>query len=447
MKEIDISFQKKRQLLNYYEKLQYHLLPPEVIELVKKCLLDILGCGIAGSNTESSNIVYGYAKESFPGTESSVWIDGNTLSTFGAAFVNGTMAADLDIDDGVRSAAGHPGGVIFPALLAEGERLKVSPTILIEAVVIAYDIGVRFGELIFQNTVNRFFGAGTWAIVGAAAGLSRLYNFSGKDFLNALGVAEAYAPLAPVMKSIENGSNTKEAMGWAAAAAISTASLAGKGFLGVESMLVRKEESKDYHLNDLGKEYKILNTYFKRYTSCRWSHSPIDAFFNLRQKNNIDPQKIEKIEVFTHKKAIFLNNAEPINYIQAEYSIPFTLANIILYNKMGPEQLSKKNIKNKKVLEMAKRIHLIYSQEREDCFPALNIAVLKIYLNDGSVIISEPTQAKGVPVNPFSYQEIVTKFLWLTNGIISSKRQEAVLNNVEFFEKSNLAIRELLDLN
>jgi len=216
--------------------------------------------------------------------------------------------------------------------------------------------------------VNRFFGTGTWAIVGAAAGLSRLYNFSGKDFLNALGVAEAYAPLAPVMKSIENGSQTKEAMGWAAAAAISTASLAGKGFLGVESMLVHKEESKDYHLNDLGEEYKILNTYFKRYTSCRWSHFPIDAFFSLKQKNKIDPQAIEKIEVFTHKKAITLNNTEPVNYIQAEYSIPFALANIILYNKMGPKQLSRGNLKNKKVLEMAEKVHLIYSQEREKMF-------------------------------------------------------------------------------
>ena len=446
MKEINISFQKKRQLLNYYENLQYHLLPPEVIKLVKKCLLDILGCGIAGSNTDSSNIVYDYVKESFPGTESSVWIDGNTLSTFGAAFVNGTMATDLDIDDGIRSAAGHPGGVIFPALLAEGERLKVSPTVLIEAVIIAYDIGIRFGELIFQNTVNRFFGAGTWAIIGAAAGLSRLYNFSGKDFLNALGIAEAYAPLSPVIKSIENGSNTKEAMGWAAATAISAAVLAKKGFLGVESMLIHKEESKGYSLNDLGEKYKILDTYFKRYTSCRWSHPPIDAFLNLRQKNNINPQKIEKIEVFTHKKATSLNNIEPINYIQAEYSIPFVLANIILYNKMGAEQLSKKNIKNKKVVEMAKRIHLVYSQEREDCFPAFNTALLKIYLNDGSFIISEPTQAKGCPADPFSYQEIVTKFLWQTNGIISSKRQEAILNNIKTFEKSNLTIRELLGL-
>jgi len=446
MKEINISFQKKRQLLNYYENLQYHLLPPEVIKLVNKCLLDILGCGIAGSNTDSSNIVYDYVKESFPGTESSVWIDGNTLSTFGAAFVNGTMATDLDIDDGVRSAAGHPGGVIFPALLAEGERLKVSPTVLIEAVIIAYDIGIRFGELIFQNTVNRFFGAGTWAIIGAAAGLSRLYNFSGKDFLNALGIAEAYAPLSPVIKSIENGSNTKEAMGWAAATAISAAVLAKKGFLGVESMLIHKEESKGYSLNDLGEKYKILDTYFKRYTSCRWSHPPIDAFLNLRQKNNINPQKIEKIEVFTHKKATSLNNTEPINYIQAEYSIPFVLANIILYNKMGAEQLSKKNIKNKKVVEMAKRIHLVYSQEREDCFPAFNTALLKIYLNDGGFIISEPTQAQGCPADPFSYQEIVTKFLWQTNEIISSKRQEAILNNIKTFEKSNLTIRELLGL-
>jgi len=446
MKEINISFQKKRQLLNYYENLQYHLLPPEVIELVKKCLLDILGCGVAGSNTESSNIVYSYTKESFPGTEGSVWIDGNTLSTFGAAFVNSTMATDLDIDDGVRTAAGHPGGVIFPALLAEGERLKISPAVLIEAVVIAYDIGIRFGELIFQNTVNRFFGAGTWAIVGAAAGLSRLHNFSGKDFLNALGIAEAYAPLAPVMKSIENGSNTKEAMGWAAATAISAASLAGRGFLGVESMLVHKEESKDYHLDDLGKEYKILNTYFKRYASCRWSHSPIDAFFYLKEKNKIDPQAIEKVEVYTHKKATSLDNIRPDNAIQAEYSIPFTLANVILYGKMGPEQLSRRNLKNKKVLEMAEKVHLIYSQDREDCFPALNTAVLKIYLKGRGVIISEPIQPKGGPTDPFSYQEIVNKFLWLTNGIISSKRQEAILNNVKSFEKSNLTIRELLSL-
>jgi len=446
MKKINISFQKKRQLLNYYENLQYHLLPPEVIKLVKKSLLDILGCGIAGSNTESSNIVYGYVKESFPGTESSVWIDGYTLSPFGAAFVNGTMATDLDIDDGVRTAAGHPGGVIFPALLAEGERLKISPAILIEAVVIAYDIGIRFGELIFQNTRNRFFGSGTWAIIGATAGLSKLYGFSGNDFLNAIGIAEAYAPLAPAMKSVKNGSNTKEAMGWAAATAIIATALAKRGFLGVESMFIHEEESKNYSLNDLGKEYKILNTYFKRYTCCRWAHSPIDAFLSLKQKNSINPQRIEKIEVFTHQKALSLNNIKPINAIQAEYSIPFALANVILYNKMGPEQLSKGNLKNKKVLEMAKKIHLIYSQEREDCFPVLNTAVLKICLKGGDIIISEPTQAKGGPENPFSFEEIKEKFLWLTKEFISPKRQETILSNIESFEKSKITIKELLGL-
>jgi len=73
--------------------------------------------------------------------------------------------------------------------------------------------------------------------------------------------------------------------------------------------------------------------------------------------------------------------------------------------------------------------------------------MLKIYLNDGNIIISEPIQAKGGSTEPFSYKEIENKFLWLTNKLISPKRQGTILNNIESFEKSSLTIRELLGLN
>ena len=420
--------EKRKKLVDYYNSMAFEILPEEVVAAAQRCLLDVIACAVGGSRTDSSRIIYEYCRDHFPGHGSQVWADGGSLSPMGAAFVNATMASDLDMDDGNRTALGHPGGSIIPPIVAVGQKVNCSLKDLITAIVVGYDMGVRFGEVLLQITTDRFYGTGTWTVVGGAAGICHIMGYSADTFLSALGVAEAHASISPVMKSIQNGSNTKETMGWAAFSSVIASELARQGFLGVESMLYHREESRMYKgLEDLGKEFRITRSYFKRYTACRWAHAPIEATLYLLQQQKVLPEKIKEISVMTHEKALSLTTVTPSNAIQAEYSIPFTVANILLFGQMGPKQLERENLSDPKVLELAQKIRMVPSPECQDRFPQKSTAIVEIEFLDGRKLRSPITSPRGDFDDPLTPRELEQKYEWLTRDVWNEAQRRSIL--------------------
>ena len=436
---------KKQLLLKYYKNLTLEVIPKKVFTIAKKCLLDTITCGIGGRNTFSSKTVLDMCRVEFPGEESTIWANGEKLSSIGAAFVNGTMASDLDIDDGNRSALGHPGSVIIPACIAIAEKENIPVRQLMEGIILGYDIAIRFGEVLLRNEHKRFYGSGTWAIVGAVAGLCKMTRCDGDLFLSGLGVAEAYASLSPVMKSIQNGSNTKETIGWASFSAVPAFELTKRGFMGVVNMLFHEEESEGYEgLDDLGTEFKITKTYFKRYSSCRWSHGPIEAMLKLKKTYGFSVCDVKSIIVKTHEKAMSLNTVEPKNYIQAEYSIPFTLANIIVHGHMGPNQLISKNLSDKRILSIARKVRLEHSSKCQALFPDKSTAEVTVTLNDGQALCSKNISPKGDWDDPLLWEDICIKFHDFAKDVWSPKKQAELLKKVNFLEDyTDISTREL----
>lgn len=424
--------EKRNQLEKFYNALSFEILPGEVRDTAIKCLLDVIACAVGGSNTESSKIVYDFCKNNFPGKDSQIWSDGNRLSPIGASFVNATMASDLDIDDGNRSALGHPGSTIIPPLLAIGQQIDCTLKDIIVATVLGYDIGVRFGEVLLDVTDDRFYGTGTWATVGAAAAVAKVLRVSSDVFLNSIGIAEAYAPLSPVMKSIQNGSNTKEAIGWGSFNSIIAVELAKKGFLGVESMLYHKGENRNPSvLADLGKEFRITKTYFKQYSACRWAHAPIEGVMRIKASNFFSPKEVTKITVKTHEKALSLKTVTPKNAIQAEYSIPFTVASVLLFGEMGPEQLTQNCLSSRKVLDLSNKVEMLHSEKCQALFPKKSTAILEIDLSDGRKLSSGIVSPKGDFDDPLTKADIDKKFGMLIGNIWNEKKKEKILATIK----------------
>ncbi len=425
------SPEKRDRLVRYYESLTYETLPRKVIDLAIKCLVDVIACAVGGAEMENSRTIWGFCRENFPGKEAQLWWNGDMLSVMGAAFGNAYAASVLDIDDGSRTALGHPGGVIIPSVMAAAQSAGSSLGEVLASVVLGYDVGVRFGEVLLQNTVGRFHGTGTWAVVGAAAGVAHLLGRSSDVFLETLGVAEAYASLSPVMKSIENGSGVKETMGWGAFTAIVAAGLAAKGFPGVESMLFHEEESKDYRgLDDLGSDFRITKTYFKRYSACRWTHAPVEAVGNLMRLHGFSAGDVKRVTVWTHEKALSCRTVYPLNAIQAEYSIPVTVANMIIWGCMGPQQLELPNLQSEEVRQMAQKVVLGHSAECENLFPQKNTAVVEVELADGSVARSGLVSPRGDYDDPLAMDEIVDKYHWLSAVAWDEKKRVQILERI-----------------
>ncbi|WEX08966.1 MmgE/PrpD family protein [Chelativorans sp. AA-79] len=91
----------------------------------------------------------------------------------GALFSNCAAASALDVDDGHRGAASHPGAAIIPAVLMEAERRPVSREDLLAAIIIGYEVAFRIGEARRLHE-DISFASGIWICYGLPAVLGRL---------------------------------------------------------------------------------------------------------------------------------------------------------------------------------------------------------------------------------------------------------------------------------
>jgi 2-methylcitrate dehydratase PrpD len=117
----------------------------DTLTSLKEALADIIACIIAGRNTRAAEISKEFAVSQWGMENSSLFLFPERLTPAGAAFVNATMANALDLDDGHRLTKGHPGAVIFPAVLAVAEDNNISGEEFLTALLIGYEVGIRAG--------------------------------------------------------------------------------------------------------------------------------------------------------------------------------------------------------------------------------------------------------------------------------------------------------------
>lgn len=109
----------------------------------------------------------------------------------------------------------------------------------------------------------------------------------------------------------------------------SAAFLTQGSFTGSPSLLGDRGRNKN--IFTLGKEYKIMNLYFKQYPCCRWAHPAIDGVLNIIKKEDFTYKEISEIIIKTFPKAVSLCSTPPINLEGAEYNICYPVAIAAIY--------------------------------------------------------------------------------------------------------------------
>ncbi len=123
-------------------------LPAEVVEKAKLCVLDAIGCGLAGaSHGAIASLLEAVGPQPVDdgAAGASVWRAGLRTGAPTAALVNASMAHVVNADDAHKESMGHPGTVVIPAALAVGEMEAASGAALLEAVVAGYECLLRVG--------------------------------------------------------------------------------------------------------------------------------------------------------------------------------------------------------------------------------------------------------------------------------------------------------------
>src|SRR5579883_3449913 len=167
-------------------------LPPEALAVARHCLLDWLGCALAGSQEPLAAILRDEVVESGgPAT-----VLGTFLRTTprAAALVNGAAGHALDFDDTHTDMNGHPTAPVLPAALALAEALDASGERLLAAYVAGIEVECRLGLYIGPEHYARGWHAtGTLGTVGAAAAAAHLLGLDEKGWRTGLNLAATQA--------------------------------------------------------------------------------------------------------------------------------------------------------------------------------------------------------------------------------------------------------------
>jgi 2-methylcitrate dehydratase PrpD len=425
----------------------YQDLPVAVRDMAKRCLLDLVGTAIAGTQTPLSCIIRNHAIRAFGASvdapSARLMFDGRRASPVGAALAGGMTIDSFDAHDGHVLTKGHAGCAILPALLAVAETRDMSGAEFLVSLAVGYEIAIRAG--ISQHaTAPDYHTSGSWNALGAAAIAAHLWGFDETQFRHAIGIAEFHGPRSQMMRCIDFPTMLKDGSGWGAMAGISAAYMAEDGFTGAPAIVVEGDNVKSFW-DDLGENWRFLGMYFKPYPICRWAQPSVEAALMLRRRHNILPETIERVEIDTFDAGVRLNQHRPKTTEEAQYSLPFPVAAALVRGQLLPTDVAGESLVDSDILAMNDRIKPITVPEIDKLFPAERMARARIYLKDGTVFESELMTARGDAERPLSDAEITTKYHSVADDIVGREGAAALRHTIETLDSAR-SVRDLLDL-
>lgn len=442
-------------------RLSFSDLSDEVIRKAKFRLLDSFGCGFGGARS----VLGQTAVEALSGVSSgNAAVIGHCqkVSTGTSAFLNAALINALDFDES--SPAGHLSSTLVGTLLAMIGQTDASGRDLILSFVTGYEVGARVARAALP-TAERFsevWGLGTNQTFGAVATVAKLRKLNRLQTLNALGIAGASAPVPSAQKwGWDNRplSWVKDAVAMPAQVGVLSATLAQAGFLGCRDIFdgphgfwkMASSDRCDFKLltRRLGTEFLVLEASIKMYSCCWMIHPALDVIDNLSKRYGLGSEDIAQVDVWsmTDIRDLF-NVVEPKNAVDAQFSLPYCSAMVILGIPPGPRWFDEDLFRNETVLSIGSRVkahsdpqcdRIFHNENRRIC------ARVVVTTNGGARYEETASAPRGTPEFPASEDAIIDKYLAMAIPIIGSESARKLKDFVLQLE-SNRSVKGLPDL-
>jgi 2-methylcitrate dehydratase PrpD len=431
---------------NFIQRLDWDDLSSAVQMRARLCLLDGLGAALAGTLTPISKIAADYASTFCRGDSVTILLHGKKSNAAGAAFANACAGNALDIDDDAIFTRGHPGAQLIPSTLAVAEKVGASGKALLEALVIGYEIAIRAGRC-WHASHEVYQACGSWGSVACAAASAHLMKLDHEQIKHALGIADYHAPNAPMMRDIAAPSMSKHAIGWGAMNGVISAELAQRGFTGIPSIL-GFDEYRDW-VADIGKKYWMTDwVFYKNWCSCAWGHAACQASAQLVRENNISVEQISHIKVRTFEEAINLLQDYPATTEEAQFSVKYPLACLLLDGEIGPNQILESCFDDPQLRNLFDKIELAFDPQIEQMYNEAQEMDLRMHSAVEITLANGQTFDSGVVergADRFDGPALEEKFRWLTGFVLDSVRIEKTIEMVKQTEHLK-NVRELTQL-
>ena len=445
------------QLAAYCVELQLDQVPEAVVDYGRYLLLDLLGAALAGVETPevkaAGDAVSMISPEQGPCL---LWGTSRRTSPSGAALSNGIAAHARELDD--FGGVDHTGAVVVPALLALGDAFpSLSGKTFLEALIVGYDVGRRVldsaGGYRPHNHVDGYHSTGSCGSFAAAASAAKALGLDEQQTTWALGLAGSFTGGTWAF-SKDSAMSKRYHVGRAAETGVVTACLARNGFTGPAyifeaewggflSTYAKAEPRPEELIRNLGNEYGLMRSGIKPYAACRDIHSTIDVILEARNKNNLAPADIEKIEVACIPEMMQMVGgvAAPKTRLEAQLSLPYSIGVALVTGRAFLGEYEPPLLHDPEIQRVAKLVRLVETPE----LPFDSEPYISITTTSGECIKGHVDYASGAPQNPLGPQAIIDKFEALAARVLSEQRVQALKKTILSIEQVD-DVRSITDL-
>lgn len=413
---------------------RFEKLPEEVVDSVRKRVLDILGICVAASSLDTSAAARAFAAGQGGAAQAHAVAVRRRMPATLAAFVNGVLAHSLDYDDTHLPSVLHPSASVVPAALAAAETAGADGAATIAAIAAGLETCVRVGMAGYdrESGNSTFFEHGQHATsicgaLGGAVAAGILQGFDEERIMHALGLAASMA--AGVIEANRTGGTVKRMhCGWAAHSALSAAQLAAHGFTGPPTVLEGRFGFFQAWLHGvfdesaitegLGEVWSVPAIFFKPYPANHFTHAAIDAAISLRRQG-LRPEEVAAAElgvaapiVRTIGEPIEVKQAPQTGYM-AKFSGPYAVAAGLFGGGglgVGPDDFTDELTRDPARRALMAKVTVTADPKCTEIFPHQFPAVLRVRTNDGRELTEEVLANRGGPIRPLSYDDLATKF-------------------------------------
>lgn len=426
---------------------QFTDLPKKAIDEGKRGVLDWLGCALAGSRHPTLDRLMAVLQEVGGKPQATVFGRGLKLGFLDAPIANGQAGHLLDFDDT------HMGGTLLhtssptlAALFSVAERGRVSGAEFLVAYAVGFEAGVRTGQSAPGHHKGGWHLTGTLGAIAAGVAAGKVISLDSEPLAHAMAIA---ATQSAGMQQNRGTMCKSFHAGKAASSGVLAALLAERGFDGSPEIIEGKRgycriysDVAEPHalIDQLGARWEITRNGHKPYACGVVQHPVIDAVIAIRSQANLDPARVEAIELHVNPLAVSVTGVEePATGLQSKFSVYHSAAVALLDGAAGITQYSDERASDPAVIALRRKVKAtIDGSLGNDQAEAVVVA-------DGVRHHAFTEHASGTADNPMSDAALEAKFMANAEPVIGRDRAKQVRDLVRGLD-CMVDVKELIQL-
>jgi len=419
-------------IVEFASGLRHAALTDEVRHYARRHLLDTVGVMIAGAGGEVASRAEAVLAAVRPAGRIPVPGRARRADLLDAAFLGGTAAHGIELDDGFRQGSVHPGCVVVPTVLALGCDLRVAGAALIEALVAGYEAEIAIGRACHPDLRQRgFHPAAACGVFGAATAAGKLRRLSPAQLANALGIAASSA--AGLFAFVNGGADIKRLhAGHAAREGLQAALLAEEGIEGPPDVIEARDgflQAFAFGRTDKARAvalppaapFGITDCYIKPYPCCRHIQPAIEALIGLLDDEKIAPEEVQRIDVATYRIAAEHAETGWDDFASAQLSFPYLMGLALKFRAVKLEHFSAAMRGDPSFATIARKLGVTAPPEIDRLYPQLRPARVTVTTARGT-FIRQADEALGSRIVPLDDAGLKTKFHDLVGPVLGAAR-------------------------